>query len=356
MPVLWGGAKAWAAGKDFDDQHRQAKEDAQFSLEQAYADAQYRIEQAGQSVERALGALGAHQITYGERTLTGDQQEKIAGSGLIDWLYKSGNPADSGARLWRAAWKTLVERAQAGVEPDSGELDLNTPELTWELETYDDWYELTRARFEDEGSDLSWEDYLREAQLDELGDYGIMRAELELSLQLARRKLDYEETWAHEHLAWAEEQHRVGTVEHERARSTERSAAAAMGMRSGSATVAAQEYTNARTLALATWVGQQRYAHAREIERIGDDRKYVDDQEAIGIARLDRFLEEGRAGFSDMISDTFHDMRQLRDELNQGMSGFNNTNRRRFQALNFFQGFSDALNLGTQIFSVLGGR
>ena len=161
-PILFGimlavyfGAKlvGQAVGtKDYYDAESRARVDRERLAGQARADAEAALKAARDNLEIQLGALGT----------------VISGGELDD------------AKGWKGI-KAQLDRLR-GEEAEG---------ITYAFDSYDDWYRAQEEEYSgkvDSGEYTgSWQDYLREQQVTELGQYGLERANLELQVMIARR-------------------------------------------------------------------------------------------------------------------------------------------------------------------------
>lgn len=309
-----GGAAigAGAARRDYDEAQERAEEEARIAWEQAQDAAQAAHDRASANLEASLGALGAHTTELGNQTVFG---------------------IDTGL----------------GTDYD----DVSTE---YAYDTYDDWYNATKAEYDaavEDGLETSWQDYLREKQMGELGDYGIKRAELELAVQLAERQFEIAEDMLDKSQQFVNRNWEAKANEAIRAHQTHQSAAGASGMRAGTAHETAREYQVARMEGLNLWREESLYQIEGKRKELDVKRDELAGMEQTGLAQLDNYLAQARSNYEMDVDDIYRGLGDVREGLDFELSAFTDMGRRRATWAGALEGWNIAANITKTFLGVI---
>jgi hypothetical protein len=169
---------------------------------------------------------------------------------------------------------------------------------------------------------MSWLDYLHAEQMSELGEYGIARAELEITVEIARREFDRAEQDLDKAQQFVDRNWGLKANEAIRAHQQHQSMAGASGMRSGTAHETAREYQTARMEGLNLWREESLYNIDSQRATLTAARERLDLTEDVGMARLDAFLTNARSGFELDMGDITRSLGDIREGLDFDLSQF----------------------------------
>lgn len=316
---LFRGYLAW---QDYEEAWEQAKAEAAAEWEQARQEAQARVDRAKQTLEDALGALGEHERDTGA-TPAKDFLEKYLGEDSF----------------------IIKELERKAKEREDGE-------YTYTYATYSDWYDATREEYDaavEEGLEDSWLDYLHEQQMGELGTYGIRRAELEITVELARRQLTIAADFLDVSRRFVDRSYGEEATAAMRQHQTHQSMAGASGMRAGTAHETAREYQVARMEGLNLWREESLYKIANRRKELGVKREEINLMEDTGLAKLDQMLTSARTGYESDVEDIYRVLGDIREDLDLSLDRFSEEGRRRSFWASFFGGAQSGFQFATGI-------
>jgi hypothetical protein len=134
-------------------------------------------------------------------------------------------------------------------------------------ESYDEWYEAQRLEWEADAQGMSFEEYIRDQQLEELGEYGVQRAKMEAqadiarqNIEIARDELELQRQNIARQYGFAEDQYDAGLTQSQRVTRGEGAAVAAMGIRGGTAAATVAENQRVRVEQLDLFLEKAQWA------------------------------------------------------------------------------------------------
>jgi|GEM_PF-3657304 len=256
--------------------------------------------------------------------------------------------ADEVARKTDQA-EAAAEHARAIAE---AQLEAQIGQLGDDFETYDAWYNAQVAEYDAAAAAGSYtgsfEDYLREEQSTELGEYGRERAQLESAIQIAERQLANARENVNAQYEFAEREYDAGVTASNRTSRSELAAAAAMGVRAGAPLTTAAENQRVRMESLDLYLDRATQSRDYNLEELGIRETEMANSATIAFGGLDAALSGARTSYDLEVAGVDLDLQQYIDDLNAGYeTSFNDDVRRR----HILSSGIDAAQFATSVFT-----
>lgn len=261
--------------------------------------------------------------------------------GGVTWQEEKNQAEREAAKLEKDARdqaRLAMENAQAALSEAVGQLGAlrgRTGNLTggggqsrgtYQFETYDDWYDAQMEEYSTKTSDGSYsgsfEDYLREQQVTELGQYGIERAQLELQVAIAEERLDQTRRNIEQQFGFGERQYQEGVIAANRTTRGEAAAAAAYGVRGGTISETVAENQRVRGEALQLYLDQITWQRDLGMEQVATAGHEIAASETIAMGGLDQALANARGGYQRQLKGIKLDLTQYTEGLDLQMDKF----------------------------------